>query len=113
MEVITRFSTDLNNSATFYTDSNGREMLRRIRNYRETFNYTDEEPVSGNYYPVTSRIVIKDADQNIQLAVLNDRAQGGSSLEDGSIEFMVDLPYFGTFVHRLKLFICYRCTDDF
>lgn len=64
-------------------------MIQRVRNYRETYNYTDDEPAAGNYYPITSRIVIKDTEKNIQLAVLNDRAQGGSSLEDGVIELMV------------------------
>lgn len=89
VEVITRFSSDLNSNATFYTDSNGREMIKRVRNYRETYNYTDEEPVSGNYYPVTSRIAIRDTEENVELALLNDRAQGGSSLKDGEVELMV------------------------
>lgn len=46
-----------------------------------------EEPIAGNYYPVTSKIMIKDND--FELAVLTDRAEGGSSLEDGQVELMV------------------------
>lgn len=64
-------------------------MMKRIRNYRETYEYTDEEPVAGNYYPITARIAIKDEKRDISLAVLNDRAQGGSSIEDGALELMV------------------------
>lgn len=64
-------------------------MLKRIRNYRSDYNYTNEEPVAGNYYPITSRITLKDEEKDIQISVLNDRAQGGTSLESGQIELMV------------------------
>lgn len=60
-EVIIRYDTDIQSARTFYTDSNGREVLERIRDYRPTWNYTVSEPVSGNYYPVVSRIWIKDS----------------------------------------------------
>lgn len=89
MEIISRFTTDLKSASTFYTDSNGRELIKRIRNYRETYEYTDDEPVAGNYYPITARIVIRDEENKLELAVLNDRAQGGSSLKDGAVELMV------------------------
>lgn len=64
-------------------------MLKRTRNYRPTFDYTNEEPIAGNYHPITSRIVLKDEEKGLEFAVLNDRAQGGTSLEDGQIEIMV------------------------
>ncbi|XP_049791934.1 lysosomal alpha-mannosidase-like [Schistocerca nitens] len=88
-EIISRFNTDLFNDETFYTDSNGREMLQRRVNYRPTWNYSVEEPVSGNYYPITSKIVIRDDSKGLEMAILNDRAQGGSSLQNGEIEIMV------------------------
>ncbi|KRT80854.1 glycoside hydrolase, partial [Oryctes borbonicus] len=96
VEVITRFTTNRPSNGVFYTDSNGRQMVKRIRDFREMYYYTNEEPVSGNYYPVTSKIVLKDGGSdactrgnNLEFAILNDRAQGGSSLEDGQIELMV------------------------
>ncbi|KAK5639939.1 hypothetical protein RI129_010750 [Pyrocoelia pectoralis] len=89
IEVITRYITDLDNEATFYTDSNGRQLIKRVRNHRPTYEYTNEEPISGNYYPVTSRIVIKDKMKKIDMAILNDRSQGGSSLTDGQVELMI------------------------
>lgn len=86
-EIVTRFDTDIKSNSVFYTDSNGREMIQRRRNHRETWNVELNETVSGNYYPITARIAIED--ENTRLAILNDRAQGGSSMTDGSIEIMV------------------------
>jgi len=48
------------------------------------------DPVSGNYYPVNSAIMVRDSNPNgNQLTILTDRSQGGSSLRDGEIELMV------------------------
>ncbi|NXB04666.1 MA2B1 mannosidase, partial [Cnemophilus loriae] len=86
-EVISRFETPLRTAGRFYTDSNGRQVLERRRDYRPTWNLSQSEPVAGNYYPVNTRIFIKD--QKVQLTVLTDRSQGGSSILDGSLELMV------------------------
>jgi lysosomal alpha-mannosidase len=90
-EIITRFTVDkFFNKGVFYTDSNGREQIKRVLNTRSDYSYdVKDEPISSNYYPVTSRIVIKDDARNLEVAVLNDRAQGGTSLSDGVIELMV------------------------
>lgn len=90
-EIVTRYSSNLETAKTFYTDSNGREMLKRVRNYRSTWDLKLEEPISGNYYPVTSKIALKDEKKQLKLNVLVDRAQGGTSLQDGTIELMVDI----------------------
>ncbi|XP_015365919.1 PREDICTED: lysosomal alpha-mannosidase isoform X1 [Diuraphis noxia] len=88
-EVISRFRIPFyNNNQTFYTDSNGREMMKRILNYRPSFTLKENvENVSGNYYPITSRISLTN--QKTRFSILNDRSQGGSSLQDGEIELMV------------------------
>ncbi|XP_055975225.1 lysosomal alpha-mannosidase [Sorex fumeus] len=86
-EVISRFDTPLKTGGKFYTDSNGREILLRRRDHRDTWTLNQTEPVAGNYYPVSTRIYIKDG--NTQLTILTDRSQGGSSLMDGSVELMV------------------------
>lgn len=88
-EIITRFKTNLKTESTFYTDSNGREVLKRVRDFRPTWKLHLQEPVAGNYYPITSKILLKDATQNVEFSVLTDRAQGGSSLKDGQVELMV------------------------
>ncbi|KAG8550666.1 hypothetical protein GDO81_022954 [Engystomops pustulosus] len=96
-EVISRFDSKLQTNGLFYTDANGRQILQRRRDFRETWSLQQTEPVAGNYYPVNSRIYIKD--KNIQLTVLTDRSQGGSSITDGSLELMV---------HRRLLYDDYR-----
>ncbi|XP_071107653.1 lysosomal alpha-mannosidase-like [Haliotis cracherodii] len=88
-EVISRFTTDLDTNGMFFTDSNGRETIPRRRDHRETWSLNVTSPVSGNYYPVTARMFLKDEERNIQLTVLTDRCQGGGSLTDGQMELMV------------------------
>lgn len=102
-EVVMRFMSDLKSNSIFYTDSNGREILQRRRDYRPTWKLNQTEPVSGNYFPVNSRIFVRDevnlqktrtksgklrASQR-QLTLVNDRSQGGSSIYDGSVELML------------------------
>ena len=70
-EIIVRYDTDISSASKFYTDANGREILERTRDFRPTWNYTVNEPVAGNYYPVNSRIWIQDA--NRQLTVLTGK----------------------------------------
>ncbi|XP_076239948.1 lysosomal alpha-mannosidase II [Calliopsis andreniformis] len=88
-EIITKYHSSLNSNQEFYTDSNGREMLKRTRNYRPTWNVKLEEEISGNYYPVTAKISLKDEEKLLKLSVLTDRAEGGTSMRDGEIELML------------------------
>uniref|UniRef100_A0A8C1IVP2 Alpha-mannosidase n=1 Tax=Cyprinus carpio TaxID=7962 RepID=A0A8C1IVP2_CYPCA len=96
-EVITRLDTDIKSSDYFYTDSNGREVLERRKDYRPTWELKQTEPVAGNYYPINSRAYIKD--DKHQLTVVTDRSQGASSLYNGSLEIML---------HRRLLYDDYR-----
>ncbi|CAF3755266.1 unnamed protein product [Rotaria sp. Silwood1] len=86
-EIVIRYDTNINSASKYYTDANGREVLERIRNYRPTWNYSSDEPISGNYYPINSRIWIRD--NQTQLTILTDRSEGGGSMYDGSIEIML------------------------
>lgn len=88
-EVVTRFSTDLNTSATFYTDNNGREMAKRVRDFRETWSYRVTEPVSGNYYPMNAAAYIQDDARKLRFTILNDRSQAAASIADGQLEVML------------------------
>lgn len=58
-ELALRYETNLSTGSTFYTDANGREMQKRILDYRPTWDLKVEEPVSGNYYPLTAAIAVK------------------------------------------------------
>lgn len=86
-EIVSRFYTEIDSAGTFETDTNGRETLKRVRNFRKEFTLTLEELVAGNYYPINTKIAIED--DTYRLAILNDRAQGGSSIIDGTVELMV------------------------
>lgn len=87
-------STSLSSDETFYTDSNGLEMQKRILNYRPTWTLSTDMKVASNYYPINSAIAIRSTlngttdSTSIQMTVMNDRAQGGASIENGSIELM-------------------------
>ena len=89
-EVIVKFtSLNITNNGVFYTDSNGLDMQRRKLNWQKSFDLTlnkFDTNTTENYYPVTSAIVVRDNDT--QMTIMNDRIQGGTSLENGSIELM-------------------------
>lgn len=88
-EVVLKFNTDLNSDKVFYTDSNGREMVKRIRDGRGP-SYPPlqiNEPVAENYYPVNSLMSLDDGET--EMAIVTDVAMGGSSMADGSLEIMV------------------------
>ncbi|KAL9245638.1 hypothetical protein vseg_019263 [Gypsophila vaccaria] len=86
-EVITRLVTDIHTNKEFYTDSNGRDFLKRVRNYREDWKLVVNQPVAGNYYPINLGIYVNDSSH--EFSVLVDRATGGSSIADGEIELML------------------------
>jgi len=84
-EVIVKFKAfdennkPIDNNSTFYTDSNGLEMQKRILNYRPTWdinaNYNDSlKNITANYYPINSAISMKDENTNTTFIVMNDRA---------------------------------------
>lgn len=88
-EIVSLYETDMKTNGTFFTDSNGRETIRRLRDHRSDYRLFTSEHVASNYYPVTSWIFIRDYDRNLQLSLLPDRPQGGSSIRDGQLELML------------------------
>lgn len=57
------------------------------KDHQKYFKVPGYEPVSENYYPINSRIMISDSTNS--LIVLTDRSHGGSSLNNGTVEVMV------------------------
>ncbi|KAK8957105.1 hypothetical protein KSP39_PZI000968 [Platanthera zijinensis] len=86
-EVITRLTTNMVTSGIFYTDSNGRDFIKRVRDHRKDWNLTVTQPVAGNYYPLNLGMYTED--KNYELSILVDRACGGSSIHDGQLEIML------------------------
>eukprot|EP01050_Picozoa_sp_SAG11_P015373 SAG11_NODE_1987_length_3961_cov_3.562662_3_plen_185_part_00 len=108
-ELVLKFASGLKSASRFYTDSNGREMVKRVRNARGpsceshihllkllnhelalqaegTGVFTDPayiigEPVAANYYPVNSLISLDDG--TTEMAVVTDCTMGGTSMKDG------------------------------
>lgn len=84
--------TDWSNSQLFYTDANGRQNVKRRRNWRPDYdlaNATSEEPVASNYYPINAWISMEDTKSNRWVSILTDRSSGAASISDDSIEVMV------------------------
>ncbi|KAH9710932.1 putative alpha-mannosidase [Citrus sinensis] len=86
-EVISRMTANMVTEKVFYTDSNGRDFLKRVRDYRADWSLQVNEPVAGNYYPLNLGIFITD--KKSEFSVLVDRATGGASIKDGQVEIML------------------------
>ncbi|XP_076960936.1 putative alpha-mannosidase At5g13980 [Bidens hawaiensis] len=86
-EITTKITTTIRSNKTFYSDSNGRDFIKRVRNYRADWDLEVNEPIAGNYYPINLGMYIKD--EKSELSVLVDRSVGGSSIVDGQLELML------------------------
>ncbi|TVU24578.1 hypothetical protein EJB05_27023 [Eragrostis curvula] len=86
-EIATEIITNMATNKTFYTDSSGRDFIKRIRDYRSEWKIDVHQPIAGNYYPVNLGIYVEDGSK--ELSVLVDRSVGGSSIKDGQIELML------------------------
>ena len=86
-EIVSVFESSIDSQKRFYTDTNGREMLERKKDFRPTWSLQTTEPVSQNYYPLNARISINDT-QNAMTVVV-DRACGGTGFRDGQLEVML------------------------
>ncbi|CAK1546529.1 unnamed protein product, partial [Leptosia nina] len=88
-EVVSIFKSNISNNGLFYTDSNGRQMIKRSC-WNETASHPQKKPIAACFYPVTSRICIDSINSSVELCVLTDRSQGGTSYNDGEVELMVN-----------------------
>ncbi|KAL7616275.1 hypothetical protein Lser_V15G04007 [Lactuca serriola] len=84
-EIVTQITTTMKSNKTFYIDSNGRDFLQRIRDYREDWDLEVNQPIAGNY--VNLGIYLKD--KTSELSLLVDRSVSGSSIVDGQLELML------------------------
>ncbi|VAI24288.1 unnamed protein product [Triticum turgidum subsp. durum] len=86
-ELSTEIITSMATNKTFYTDSSGRDFIKRVRDYRSEWKIEVNQPVAGNYYPINLGIYVEDGSK--ELSILVDRSVGGSSIKDGQIELML------------------------
>lgn len=81
VEMFMKLDTDVNNEdRTFYTDSSGLQMMKRVTDVRL--------PVEANYYPVTTAAYLEDERSRVTLLV--SHAHGAASVQPGSLEVMLD-----------------------
>ena len=66
--------TKINSGNTFYTDSNGLELQKRVINHRDTWDLEVVEWASGNYYPVNGMLMLKSLNSSDVVALLSDRS---------------------------------------
>lgn len=79
-EVVMRLDSDVKSARTFYTDTNGFQMLKRI--------YHNNIPIEANYYPATDAVFLEDDVTRVTL--LLSHGHGVTSPKEGSIEVMLD-----------------------
>ena len=73
-EIVSVFSAGgdvIDNAGHFFTDSNGRQMMERILDYRPTFEIEVTEPVAENYYAVNSKIQVSLNHFHLRISKLN------------------------------------------
>ncbi|EFJ34782.1 hypothetical protein SELMODRAFT_266756 [Selaginella moellendorffii] len=86
-EVITRFTTGIPSEGVFYSDSNGRDFIKRVRDFRSDWKLEVTQPVAGNYYPVNLGVYLTD--KKTDFSILVDRSVGAGSISDGQLEVML------------------------
>ncbi|CAG7730655.1 unnamed protein product, partial [Allacma fusca] len=78
-ELVMNIATGIESRRTFYTDSNGFQMMRRKKM---------DIPIQGNFYPVASSAFIEDS--HLRMTILAAQPGGGASLRSGELEIMQD-----------------------
>lgn len=58
-------------------------MVPKTLDFRKEYNFKSQNTISGNYYPITSAIAVRDFNQSMntqrQVTVMTDRSQGASA----------------------------------
>ena len=88
-EVIVTYSAPAwsEQAGVLYTDSNGREFQRRVKDFRQTWTLNVTDPVAGNYYPLNAAAYLNSSQGFFSL--VTDRSQGVASLQPGTMEVML------------------------
>ncbi|CAI9267831.1 unnamed protein product [Lactuca saligna] len=58
-EITTLITSALKTNKTFYTDSNRKDFIKRVRDFRTDWELQVNEPVAGNYYPINLMLIMK------------------------------------------------------
>lgn len=98
-EIVSRYITNMKNKGVFLTDSNARQLLPRHR-----LRDNQAEQLGGSFYPVVSTMMLRNIVANTSssisskhcdkcpaeaVAILVDRPQAGTSLNEGQMELLI------------------------
>jgi hypothetical protein len=72
-----------------YTDSQGINMLKRIKDTRPNYKYEITEKITSNFYPITSVVSLHETEnENNMISIYSDRAQSVGVIEKGQIQII-------------------------
>lgn len=86
MKIIVHNDT-IKSKSTWYVDSQGLELQKRVRDSRPNYPYNATEPVAANFFPANQWAMINDSTH--ALAVVSDYSRATASLQDGELEFLM------------------------
>jgi hypothetical protein len=77
------------NQPQIFTDSEGINMMKRIKDTRPNYKYELTEKVTSNFYPITSVVSVCDTEnKNNKISIYSDRAQSVGVVEKGQIQII-------------------------
>ena len=72
-----------------YTDSQGINMMKRIKDIRPNYKYELTEKVTSNFYPITSVVSLHETEnENNMISIYSDRSQSVGVLDKGQIQIL-------------------------
>mmetsp|Transcript_31307 Transcript_31307/g.88764 ORF Transcript_31307/g.88764 Transcript_31307/m.88764 type:complete len:508 (-) Transcript_31307:314-1837(-) len=79
-EVVSRWTSGLNSGATFFTDANGRQLMRRT--------YNKDAGAAASFRPITSAATVSDS-AGQEFMLITERGQAAASMAPGQLEVLV------------------------
>ena len=77
------------NQPQIFTDSEGINMMKRIKDTRPNYKYEVTEKVSSNFYPITSVVSLYETNnQKNKISIYSDRAQSAGFMNKGQIQLI-------------------------
>ena len=72
-----------------YTDSQGINMMQRIKDTRPNYKYELTEKISSNFYPITSVVSLHETEHEAnKISIYSDRAQSVGVIDKGQIQII-------------------------
>jgi len=77
------------NQPQIFTDSQGINMMQRIKDTRPNYKYELTEKVSSNFYPITSVVSLYETEnKKNKISIYSDRAQSAGVVKNGQIQLI-------------------------